>query len=117
MKQTIRLTESDLHRVVKESVEKILKESYDIDDDRHYGGGLPDSYFQDDPLYEYEEDDFELADGTKVDELQYGDLLQHIKNGKYAIVERVFDDCINTVNSSIPKEWVQNWKFVKHNAL
>ena len=29
-KKLIRLTESDLHKIVKESVDRILKESYDI---------------------------------------------------------------------------------------
>lgn len=31
MKKRIRLTESDLHRVIKESVNKILNETYNID--------------------------------------------------------------------------------------
>ena len=31
MKQVIRLTESDLHRIVKESVQRILKEQDDWD--------------------------------------------------------------------------------------
>ena len=47
MKKIVTLTESDLHRIVKETVNRILKESeYDIDDDRYYGGGLPTKYFQ-----------------------------------------------------------------------
>ena len=117
MKKLIRLTEQDLHRIVKESVGMILKEAgYDIDDDRYYGGGLPTKYFQDDD-FPYEENDFELADGTKVTDLQHGDMLKHIKTNDYAFVERVFDDCINVVGGVIPKDWVGNWCFVKHNAL
>ena len=62
MKQIIRLTESDLHKIVKESVEKILKEESvvaqdptqepydedDEDDDERYWGkveGDIDAYF------------------------------------------------------------------------
>lgn len=54
MKRTIRLTESDLHRVIKESVHHILKEYEDrpeeigkLEDDNYYGGGLPDENFTD----------------------------------------------------------------------
>ena len=47
MKKLIRLTESDLHRIVKESVNRALKEHHDIDDDTYFGGGLP-SHFNDD---------------------------------------------------------------------
>lgn len=45
-KNRIRLTESQLHRVIKESVNKVLKE----EEDNYYGGGLPDSYFNDDSV-------------------------------------------------------------------
>ena len=49
MSKRIRLTESDLHRIINESVNRILKEnSRDIDDDNYFGGGLPDRYFDDD---------------------------------------------------------------------
>lgn len=46
MKQVIRLTESDLHRMIKESVRQVLKET-SIDNDSYFGGGLPDKYFDD----------------------------------------------------------------------
>ena len=117
-KRIIRLTEGDLHRIVKESVNRMLKETeYDIDDDRYYGGGLPSNYFQDDDFPYEEENDFELADGTKVEDLQQGDMLKHIKTNHYAFVERVFDDRIEIVGGTIPKDWVVNWCFVKHNAI
>lgn len=117
MKKIVTLTESDLHRIVKGTVNRILKETeYDIDDDRYYGGGLPTKYFQDDD-FPYDENDLELADGTKVSDLQYGDMLKNIKTNDYAFVERVFDDCINVVGGVIPKDWVEYWYFVKHNAL
>lgn len=45
----IRLTEADLHRIVKETVNRVLREgSRDIDDGNYFGGGLPDRYFDDD---------------------------------------------------------------------
>ena len=48
-KKLIRLTESDLHNIIKESVNKLLKEygSRDIDDDNYFGGGLPNRFFDD----------------------------------------------------------------------
>lgn len=48
-KKLIRLTENDLHRIVKESAKRVLREnSIDIDDDNYFGGGLPDRYLDDD---------------------------------------------------------------------
>lgn len=42
MKKLVRLTESDLHRIVKESVRKVLRESYldNINDDHTYEVGF-----------------------------------------------------------------------------
>ena len=42
MKKHIKLSESDLHRIVRESVRKIVNE----ENDSYYGGGLPDSYYK-----------------------------------------------------------------------
>ena len=48
-KKLIRLTEQDLHRIVKESAKRVLREnSIDIDDDNYFGGGLPNRYLDDD---------------------------------------------------------------------
>lgn len=46
MKRRVRLTESDLHRVIKESVNKILKEQYEdkIEDALFYLDDMKDSY-------------------------------------------------------------------------
>lgn len=42
MKKLIKLSESELNQILKESVKKVIKESErDIDDDSYYGGGLP----------------------------------------------------------------------------
>ncbi len=47
-KKLIRLTEQDLNRIVKASVNRVLREdSRDIDDDSYFGGGLSDRYFDD----------------------------------------------------------------------
>ena len=54
-KQLIRLTESDLHNIIKKSVNSILKEYRDIDDNNYYGGGLPDNYFDEDEYIDNEE--------------------------------------------------------------
>lgn len=48
----IRLTEGDLHRIIKESVNKMLKET-SIDNDSYFGGGLPDKYFDDNDYIPY----------------------------------------------------------------
>lgn len=56
MKRTIRLTESDLHRIIEESVNSVIKEHYEdrpeeigkLPEDNYYGGGLPDAYFNED---------------------------------------------------------------------
>ena len=48
-KKLIKLTENDLHRIVKESAKRVLREnSIDIDDDNYFGGDLPDRYLDDD---------------------------------------------------------------------
>ena len=64
MKQIIRLTESDLHKIVKESVEKILKE------------GVPDpsDYLWDEPgNRDFEHNDEEDDEPFDFDEKYYGD--------------------------------------------
>ena len=48
MKRTIKLRESELKRMIAESVKRVMREhSRDIDDDNYFGGGLPDRYFDD----------------------------------------------------------------------
>ena len=64
MKQIIRLTESDLHTIVKESVNKILGElkgyTYDPTDGRYYDKFGNEAEYDEDGMpydpYEYEED-------------------------------------------------------------
>jgi hypothetical protein len=62
MKQIIRLTESDLHKLVKESVNKILKEVQRIPD--------PSDYLDDEPGNR-EDDDDEYEDDLDWDERYY----------------------------------------------
>jgi hypothetical protein len=61
MKQVIRLTESDLHRVVKESVKKILKETrLDYDEDNfsgRYNRSVDDTVSYKDKLFAFDVDD------------------------------------------------------------
>lgn len=49
-KKLIRLTESELNRLITESVNRLLREyDKDIDDDNYFGGGLPDNQEEDIP--------------------------------------------------------------------
>jgi hypothetical protein len=49
-KKLIRLTESELNRLITESVNRLLMEyETDIDDDNYFGGGLPDNQEEDIP--------------------------------------------------------------------
>ena len=49
-KKLIRLTESELNRLITESVNRLLREyDKDIDDDNYFGGGLPDNQEEDVP--------------------------------------------------------------------
>jgi hypothetical protein len=49
-KKLIRLTESELNRLITESVNRLLMEyDKDIDDDNYFGGGLPDNQEEDIP--------------------------------------------------------------------
>ena len=49
-KKLIRLTESELNRLITESVNRLLMEyETDIDDDNYFGGGLPDNQEEDVP--------------------------------------------------------------------
>ena len=52
MKQVIRLTESDLHRIVKESVQRILKEENEYDAHFQPDDNLPNNVCIDDDAYE-----------------------------------------------------------------
>ena len=45
-KQTKKLNETQLRKMINETIKNILKEDRDIDDDNYSGGGLPDSYYQ-----------------------------------------------------------------------
>ena len=47
---TMHLTETEFHSLIRESVSKVLNEVgiTDIDSDNYYGGGLPDHYFDND---------------------------------------------------------------------
>lgn len=65
MKKIFRLTESDIHSIIKECVHKILSE-HNQDVDNYYGGGLPDHYNDDDD--QPESDYLSIDDIAKIDE-------------------------------------------------
>ena len=96
-KKIIRLTESDLHQIVKESVNRVLREnSRDIDDDNYFGGGLPNRYFDDD-----------APDDDRISQKQIGQLdniantIAEIANNTSDEAELLFQaaDCISEFTS------------------
>lgn len=51
-KNVVKINENTLKQIVLESVKMVLKE-WDQGDGNYYGGGLPDSYFEDEPPLDY----------------------------------------------------------------
>ena len=82
-KQVIKLTEEDLHEIIKESVNIILKEYRDIDDDNYYGGGLPDNYFDEDEYIDNEE--ATPCDGYVVEDSNSGEIIGIFRNKENAM--------------------------------
>lgn len=79
-KKLVKLTEGDLHIIIKESVKKMLKETT-IDNDSYFGGGLPDKYFN-------EDDDIEPTpecDGYVVADIKTDDIIAIFRNKNNAI--------------------------------
>lgn len=82
-KKLVKLTEGDLHRIIKESAKKVLKETT-IDNDSYFGGGLPDKYFD-------EDDDIEPTpeyDGYVVADIKTDDIIAIFRNKNNAIKKR-----------------------------
>jgi hypothetical protein len=76
MKKIIRLTESDLHKIVKESVQRILKE------------GVPDpsDFLDQDPFYDnyFDEDGNEYDyEGNPIDDDDFDDEAYYSRHGGY----------------------------------
>ena len=98
MKKTLKLTESELRKVIKESVNNILKEYRDIDNDNYYGGGLPDNYLDDDyDDYDDDYDDYEPkkeCDGFVVENTKTNEVL-----GIYRYKENARKKVSDTPNS------------------
>lgn len=99
VKKTIKLKETDLHKIIKESVNNVIKEhSRDIDDDNYYGGGLPDRYFDDDDDKPSVEDYFEgTAEWDKI--TNYIDAHYQIEDLEYEDVKKL----LSPINSSLSK--------------
>jgi len=70
-KNTIKLNEAQLKKIVAESVKRVLKE--DIDGDNYFGGGLPDSYFKEDPGFDIDKSDD--CDGYVVENFKTNEIL------------------------------------------
>lgn len=97
-KNLIRLTEQDIHRIVKESVNRLLREdSRDIDDDNYFGGGLPDRYF-----------DYDAPDNDRISQKQIVQL-DNIANTIADIANNTSDDtdllfqAVETINKFISR--------------
>lgn len=82
-KQVIKLTENDLHNIIKKSVNSVLKEYRDIDDDNYYGGGLPDNYFDEDEYIDDEE--ATPCDGYVVEDSKSGEIVGIFRNKENAM--------------------------------
>lgn len=101
-KQVIRIGESQLRQIVTESVKRVLREYEERpeeigkqEDDNYYGGGLPDSHY--DEGHDYEPD-YEDMEGTPVWEYLCDKLEQKIPNFNW---EGVSKDYIYKVEDMI----------------
>ena len=98
VKKTIKLKESDLRRIIKESVNNVIKEySRDIDDDNYYGGGLPDRYFDDDDKPSVEDYFEDTAEWDKIS--NYIDAHYQIEDLEYEDVKKL----LSPIKSSLSK--------------
>ena len=96
-KKLIKLTEQDLHRIVKESVNRALREnSRDIDDDNYFGGGLPDRHFDN-----YAPDDGRISQKQIAQLDKIANTIADIANNTNDEAELLFQaaDCIDEFTS------------------
>ena len=96
-KKLIKLTEQDLHRIVKESVNRALREnSRDIDDDNYFGGGLPDRHFDN-----YAPDDDRISQKQIAQLDKIANTIADIANNTNDEAELLFQaaDCIDEFTS------------------
>ena len=96
-KKLIKLTEQDLHRIVKESVNRALREnSRDIDDDNYFGGGLPDRHFDN-----YAPDDGRISQKQIAQLDKIANTIADIANNTNDEAELLFQaaDCIDKFTS------------------
>ena len=111
-KKIIRLTEQDIHAIVKESVGRILKEQ-DIDNDSYYGGGLPDSSYNDPGFEEPNEvEDFEgtpawnainsVMDRYGINDVNFDEIMPMIKPiaQKLQILDRAMEEATREIYSN-----------------
>ena len=113
MRQRIRLTESGLHKIIKESVEMVINEV--MYNGRSYHGNNSNDWA--DLADEREKRMFSRDPnvGTKVSDMDSGQLLNHAKNGLDFSKIKSSDDRIdsegnvhNDMNNMTPEEW-QQW--------
>ena len=100
-KQIIKLNESQLTNIIRNSVKKVLKESaYDIDDDTYYGGGMPEPS-QHAMTYTPEKEVAEICEQMR----PYVDKLADIFNSYSPTVQGVDDKVFTLLNGfdELPK--------------
>lgn len=106
MKKTIRLTETELNYLIKESVKRIMKESErDIDNDSYYGGGLPEQKPQA-HTYNCEKEVTEIYNKIKPYINKLADIFNNNDSNNWEVYEKVMN-ALNTLDMlpSIGKEF------------
>ena len=104
MKKTIRLTESDLHRVIKESVKRVLRENSDYPPSEF--GEVWDGLSKDASVYCTPEE-IEMYDkiGNDISDLydEVTAFYDHAKELRYSNVAKQLEDVINMIKQIFPK--------------
>jgi hypothetical protein len=99
MKKLVRITEQDLHNIIKESVNKILREGEypeeigKLEDDNYYGGGLPEPQGKV-PKYTCEKQVNQIYQNIK----PYLDELADIFNENEFDDRKVYDEVMDALN-------------------
>lgn len=104
-RKLMRLTEQDLRRIVKESVNTVLREDgRDIDDDNYFGGGLPDRYFDDNA---FDDDRISQKQIAQLDNI--ANTIADIANNTSDDTELLFQaaDCIDKFTSRYKKQEIK----------
>lgn len=106
-RKLIKLTESDIKSIIKESICRILEE---YDEGNYYGGGLPDSYF-DNGDEEPDNDRLSADDIAKIEKCI--DEIAEIANNKNDDCYDLYD-AIDTIEEFVEKKKNELLNFSRH---